>query len=297
MRLSTTTLDYYSSGTNQISPAEAIERIADTGFKAVDLCFIKLNNEFFLGNDNWKKMIEDAGEAASRNGIVFSRAHVPSGPILDQGLDGEIYLERVKRSLEGSALLGIKWSAVHIADIPGPYSREHIKLIQKSNLDFYRKLFSTMERHDIGILIENSTDKHAAAPNRRRYCSTAEEMLDTIQFFNHPLVGACWDTGHANMQHLDQYEQVMMLGKTLKAIHVHDNNGDVDQHLLPFQGNMKWEPFIKALADVGYEGDFAFEAYDSVRRTPGPLKKSISELMYKTGLYLLSLDEKFKNVI
>jgi len=138
-----------------------------------------------------------------------------------------------------------------------------------------------MKKWGIGILVENGPDKHAAHPNRRRICSTPEEMLDAVSALNHPLVGTCWDTGHANMQRLDQYEAIMTLGKTLKAVHIHDNNGEVDQHVLLFQGTMKWEPFVKALGDNEYDGDFTFEACTSVRNVPEPLKRDISKLMYK----------------
>ena len=164
-------------------------------------------------------------ERLPRYGLVFSQAHTPSGPTLDQGIKGQEYLELTKRSLKGAAMLGIRWSVIHIADIPGPFTREHKKNIIESNLAFFQKLYPTMEKYNIGILVENSTDKHAAKPNYRRICSTVEEMLDIMQAFNHPLVGTCWDTGHANIQRLDQYKSIIALGKTLKAIHIHDNNG------------------------------------------------------------------------
>jgi L-ribulose-5-phosphate 3-epimerase len=296
MKISTTTSDYYSPKNNLISPAEAVKKLANAGFKALDCSFCHLEDSSLLGGNLWEKMINDTGEIAERFGIKFSQAHTPMGPTLDQGLKGKEFLELTKRSLIGASRLGIKWSVIHIEDIPGPFSKEHIKLILKSNLTFFKKLYPVMEKYDIGILVENAPDKHAAKPNYRRFCSTVEEMLETVHTFNHPLVGTCWDTGHANMQRLDQYESILALGKSLKAIHVHDNDGEVDQHLLPFQGNMKWRPFIRALADVEYKGDFTFEANTSVRRVPEQLKQDVSELMYKIGIYLLSLDERFKVV-
>ena len=51
-------------------------------------------------------------------------------------------------------------------------------------------------------------------------------MLDIMQAFNHPLLapvgyGTCYTTA-------DQYKSIIALGKTLKAIHIHDNNGEIN---------------------------------------------------------------------
>jgi sugar phosphate isomerase/epimerase len=296
MRISTTTCDYYSADPNLVSPADAVRMLAGTGFTALDCSFNHLGHETLLGGKDWKRMVGAAGEEAARHGMVFTQAHTPMGPTLDEGLSGEQFLELTRRSLEGAAMLGVKWTVIHVDDIPGPYSREHIAYTMRRNLAFFRKLYPTMEKHGIGILVENTQDRHAVKPNRRRFCSTAEEILDAMHAFDHPLVGTCWDVGHAHAQSVDHYQAIMMLGKTLKGIHVHDNNGVVDQHLLPFQGTMVWEPFIKALADSGYEGDFTFEACTSVTQVPAALRRRVSELMYHIGLSLLGLDKRFETV-
>jgi len=128
MKISTTTADYYDEKNNLVSPAQAVNKIAGTGFKALDCSFNSLEHESLLGGDKWEEMINDAGEAAARHGMVFSQAHTPMGPTLDQGLKGQEFLELTRRSLVGAAMLCIKWSVIHIDDIPGLFSREHTKL-------------------------------------------------------------------------------------------------------------------------------------------------------------------------
>lgn len=53
----------------------------------------------------------------------------------------------------------------------------------------------------------------------------------------------CFDTGHANLFHDDIAADVRLLDKDLACLHVHDNKGNWDQHLIPYQGNIKWDEF------------------------------------------------------
>ena len=52
----------------------------------------------------------------------------------------------------------------------------------------------------------------------------------------------------------------MTLGDDLRAIHVHDNNGKADEHVILFRGTVNIDEVITALIDSGYKGYFTFEA-------------------------------------
>ena len=46
----------------------------------------------------------------------------------------------------------------------------------------------------------------------------------------------------------------------LKALHIADNLGSKDDHILPYgQGTVKWAEIMKALRETGYKGLFNFE--------------------------------------
>jgi sugar phosphate isomerase/epimerase len=45
----------------------------------------------------------------------------------------------------------------------------------------------------------------------------------------------------------------------VQALHVHDNFGATDNHLLPGHGKLKWNEITKALAEIGYDGCFTLE--------------------------------------
>lgn len=67
-------------------------------------------------------------------------------------------------------------------------------------------------------------------------------------------LGFCFDAGHAFMVWGDQMTDVIYKYKDrLFAVHLHDNFGAVDFHLLPGKGGIDWPAVMKALAETAYE--------------------------------------------
>lgn len=58
----------------------------------------------------------------------------------------------------------------------------------------------------------------------------------------------------------DVAEAVRLAAPYLKVFHIHDNNKNTfDAHLLPTMGNIDWESFAKAVADIGFDGTLSLE--------------------------------------
>ncbi|GHV28768.1 hypothetical protein AGMMS4952_13310 [Spirochaetia bacterium] len=67
-------------------------------------------------------------------------------------------------------------------------------------------------------------------------------------------MGLCFDTGHANMACRENcLEYAERYNERLFMIHVHDNQGEGDEHILPFEGTFNWEGFAPVLARSPYE--------------------------------------------
>ena len=56
--------------------------------------------------------------------------------------------------------------------------------------------------------------------------------------------------------------------KRLQSLHVHDVDYITDLHTLPYQGKVNWAEITKALKEIGYEGDFTYEADNFLGRIP-----------------------------
>jgi sugar phosphate isomerase/epimerase len=74
----------------------------------------------------------------------------------------------------------------------------------------------------------------------------------------HEVVGVCLDTGHRH-RNGDVASAIREAGSTLSTLHVHDNHGQRDEHILPLQGTIAWPSVVQALREIGYPGVFMYE--------------------------------------
>ena len=51
------------------------------------------------------------------------------------------------------------------------------------------------------------------------------------------------------------------MGGRIKALHIHDNDGEDDEHLAPFTGSINWPAFCECMRNIGYSGDLSFETF------------------------------------
>ena len=80
-------------------------------------------------------------------------------------------------------------------------------------------------------------------------------LLEEIETSN---VGICIDTGHRNLCG-DPAQAIRIAGKHLITVHIHDNHGERDEHLLPMRGAIDWDDVFDALGQIGYPGTFMYE--------------------------------------
>jgi len=115
--------------------------------------------------------------------------------------------------------------------------------------------------------------------------STVDGMLKVISTVDRSNVGICLDTGHAHLAGLRVSEFILRAGDRLKALHINDNTGHTDDHILPYgKGTIDWEEVMRALQFTGYDGLFNFEV-------PGEDKcpKSVRALKLDYALRLAKL--------
>jgi sugar phosphate isomerase/epimerase len=240
------------------SPAEAVRQYENTGFKYLDYSFYSVvsnANDPFM-SDGWKGGVLEAKAAAEELGFKFVQAHAPACKIIGEGSD--IGLMATKRSIEACGMLGIKNMVIH-SGISPEYKYPQDKLAYfKANEPFFRALIPEMEKYEVNILFENTTIKHCG--NGDFFPITGQDLNDFVEFMGHPLFGAAWDVGHANMDGIDHYTEIMTMGKNLKALHIHDNDGKKDLHTAPFLGTLNFDSLMRGLIDSGYDGYFTLEA-------------------------------------
>lgn len=87
---------------------------------------------------------------------------------------------------------------------------------------------------------------------------TSEELWGIVNSFTSIYIGICLDTGHANVGG-EVIHATKKFQSRLSTLHVSDNNGEMDEHGLPEEGNIKWPGFLATLAQGSYDGPFMYE--------------------------------------
>ena len=221
--------------------------------------------------------------------LPITQSHAPFYNALEpESKKAPLWEQMIPRAIEASSMAKVPWIVMH----PGTYPDDapDFRESKRRNYEYFMPYLELADRFGCGIAIENMADGFST--HRRPggvYCSTHVELCDLVDSFHVSNVGICWDFGHANLMGIDQREALRVMGKRLKATHVADNSGKLDDHILPFQGNVNWRSILPVLSEIGYEGDLTFEIHNSTSRLPDHLVDATAALCEQVGRYLLDL--------
>lgn len=230
-----------------------LKMLRSCGFDGVDLNFTEA---FFQGNqtDTVYGNLQEAG-------LICAQVHLPTyGLFDDSGEDDPDLEKKIEFALSVMPRLGAKWGAIHARSaVSDGFSGSRA---MDDNICWLKRLAKIAEEYGVGIAVEN-LPTFPDRPDAPFFSSRIEDQCQLIDAINHPLLGACWDFGHAhlNIQHKDktQQELLMTLGKRLKIVHAHSNYATRDSHLPPAIGSLDWEDAIEGLKQIDFSGFFSLE--------------------------------------
>ncbi len=212
---------------------------------------------------------------AKEHGLSFPQGHLWLRCDL-AGADRVNTVEQLKAWLDLFLAVGVKAAVLHPAGPARYRAGDPKEAILADSLLSLRSLTEYIQATDMVICLENLYT----------HASTAAELLDLIAAVASPNLGICLDTGHLNLAGHDQADFIRQAGPYLKALHIADNQGETDQHLMPYgPGTVDWVQLVAALKEVSYQGLFNFEI-PGERRAPMPVLlakldylKQLSQLM------------------
>jgi len=95
-----------------------------------------------------------------------------------------------------------------------------------------------------------------------------DDLLAIIDGFDPARVGICLDTGHWNMAgHLAASARAA--AGRIVTVHIHDSEGEVNDHQMPGDGAIDWPQLIDILREGGYGGPLMLEV--------GPKERPLAE--------------------
>ncbi len=257
---------------SSMTDKEVLCELGEIGYRVFDYTFpgdeVGFENTVYM-TAAWRDEAESLAAFMKENGYAFGQAHIPLGGIFGNPLRSEneaLLMKGYCRAFEVASVLGVPCMVLH----PGMESAE------MSKEDFFRKikaflhkLLEQVGKFGIDIALENL----APFDSSYRYVQTGKDLAELVEYVDHPMVGACWDTGHGNLCRADQYESITALGKHLKCLHVADNVGifelgfkawRMDLHATPLMGvsGVNFDAVLQALIDIDYKGTFNLEVED-----------------------------------
>ena len=186
-------------------------------------------------------------------------AHAPFGSKQDLNCPVETFhpqaMLRQKLALQIAAEMGVKTITVHVGNEP-----HHPDHPVERQFDFIKRsldeLLPFAESLGIIICIENIWHQ----------LSTPERLLAIKKEFPTDALGFCYDSGHANLMdkgrnnpdsnpfkawgtvppQFDDHILEKMLPHVVNC-HLHDNNGRLDDHIVPGLGTVNWKKIIPLL--------------------------------------------------
>lgn len=301
MKLASTTCDFdrYVK-----SYSEKVRLLSKAGFRYIDLSLYTVapDDELLLDAD-WERNLDALLGYAGTHGLSFVQCHSPDTNPLDPSQFDRAVAWNL-RAIEICGRLGIPQMVVHSGWDPGATRDEwYVR-----NKRFFEKLFDAMEKYHVHVLHENTTNANMPW----FYPKTGAEMRAFSEYVDHPLFHSCWDTGHANIEG-SQYDEIQAIGNDLYGVHINDNRGMQDEHVIPYFGTVNMDEILHALADVDFRGPFVFEAGSTLRhsdcwlgrrhtyakdtRLAEPtlaMQQSLERLMYEIGRHILTTYDLFE---
>ena len=260
MEIGIHTENFHDSQTNRDAIArEGYARLHQAGFDCADLSVIcDVKGPYYTSDlATAKEMATKERAIAEAAGVRIHQVHGPwptDDTTEELRQEKRIYMERAIRL---TPVFGARYLVIH-PDMPFGWWKEDPAFAWQTNLELFRAILPIAEEEGVIICIENM-------PMTAHEISRTPRMYEFVQEINHPNLGMCLDTGHANVFGDDCGDMVRLIAPVLKVLHVHDNLGDKDAHLPPYQGTINWESFTTALRETGFDGVLSIEALLDVR--------------------------------
>ena len=219
-----------------------LDRILEFGFRQIEI-FAAAEHLNYRDPHH----IRDVAQWFSDLGVTLHSLHAPLHSEPGSGRRGGFaisvaYTERrlridsmdeIKRTLEAAEHLPFKFLVLHLGLEQDEYG-----------LDRFDAAFTSLEHlrifareRGVNLLLEN-------APGE---INTPARLLQFLDYTHLSNVGICFDTGHAHLAG-NVREAFDVLRQRVSSVHLHDNHGEKDDHLLPFEGGIDWPRLMQDLA-------------------------------------------------
>ena len=162
-------------------------------------------------------------------------------------------VDEVKRALEVAEQIPFRYLIQHLGH--GRQSMDPRKFDAAFNSLEHLVVFA--KQRGVVIALENTPGELTSPSSLRQFIH--ETRLNDLRM--------CFDTGHAHLEDGIEASFEMMRERAVST-HIHDNHGERDEHLLPYEGTIDWDVALQAIAGATQPLPIVLELKDQGAGTP-----------------------------
>jgi len=233
--------------TGQFDPAAHIPLLADTGFRHIELCCYRDTADFPWTDERavaeLKRVVDDCGVT------VFSIHPPDRGNLASEDESRrEEQIDVLRQSIDVAGSLGAASLSIH-AGYGLPEEEARAIALERQN-GALAELEAYAAPSPVALCLETLPERPSDMTNEALFALVRERSAAAYDIV--------LDTGHSHMAG-DLDGLAVQAGRRLRNLHLHDNNGQSDQHRLPGDGTTDWASFMRDLRKCGYEGPLMLE--------------------------------------
>lgn len=260
---------------------ESFRMIKEAGFDGVDL---HLGQRDILGNH--LALAHQSKRDLDKYGLICDQTHSLWRDLF-YGMDFDISEPRfreVVHCIEYSSIVGAKFTVLHGVKVP-------LGNMSTQSMEYNYQLLKALEpfAREFGVKI--------ALENVGEALTSPFQTGQMLKMLNSEWFTVVVDTGHAQLRSISPQHVIRDLPKgSIMGLHIQDNNKIPlnDEHLLPGMGKIDWDEILKALVEVGYNGNFNLEVHGFLRFFDNENLPAALKLAERVGRTYIKKLEKYR---
>lgn len=218
----------------EIEMEQRLKLIKNAGFDSVVL---------WWGEHNLGSTIKrtDQPNLVYKHGLSIENVHFPYenvNLIWQDSINGKEYQQYIINLINECSCFNIKTAVIHLL-----WGFNNLQPT-KTGLERIKNIVNAAQQADVTIAFENLV------------------FLEHLDFvFNNissEKIGVCFDSGHQNCFNKDK-NILREYSNKIVAVHLHDNDGINDLHMIPFDGNIYWQQVMADLKNSSFRSALTLE--------------------------------------
>jgi len=218
--------------------AQSIELFAARHhFDYADRGEVKELAKWFRSNDCAATLHQPIFDGRS-SGSDWSRHVSPTINLIDVEKTRRIdAMDEVKRALEAAEQINIDSIVLHLGTKDDTWSERTLDLCMTA-IEHIKAFAHPLGAKTLVETLHNDV-------------TTPEHLMEMLRIGHLDTVGVTLDIGHVNLHDMGGVENAFaILGDRIKQLHLHDNNGERDEHLWPGEGTVDWDAVRTGIAGM-----------------------------------------------